>query len=98
MIINGRNFYDQAIDSDIKRYKEIRKLTTEQGEDCTTGCLLDYDYIKNHYGLIAVVLSRQENSDAKAIRQIEFIGQSKKLDGNDNAIDAKVKLTNTQLK
>ena len=33
VIINGKNFYDQAIDSDTKRYKEIRKLTTEQGED-----------------------------------------------------------------
>ena len=28
MIISGKNFYDQAVDSDIKRYKEIRKLTT----------------------------------------------------------------------
>ena len=31
-IINSKNFYDQAIDSDIKPYKEIRKLTTVQGE------------------------------------------------------------------
>ena len=44
---NQSNF--QPIDSDIKRYKEIRKLTTGQGEDYTTGCLLDYEYIKNHY-------------------------------------------------
>ena len=49
VIINGKNFFDQPIDSDIKRYEEIRKLTTEQSEDYTTGCLLDYDYIKNHY-------------------------------------------------
>ena len=28
VIINGTSFYDQAIDSDIKRYEEIRKLTT----------------------------------------------------------------------
>ena len=28
VIINGKNFYGQAIDSDIKKYKEIRKLTT----------------------------------------------------------------------
>ena len=28
-----KNFYDQAIDSDIKRYEKIRKLTTGQGED-----------------------------------------------------------------
>ena len=38
-------FYD---DSDIKRYEEIRKLTTAQVEDYTTGCLLDYDYIIIH--------------------------------------------------
>ena len=51
MIIIGKNFYDQAINSDIKRYKEIRKLATGQGEDYTTGCLIDYDYMKNHYRL-----------------------------------------------
>ena len=43
VIINGKNFYDQATDLDIKRYEEITKLTTGQGEDYTTGCLLDYD-------------------------------------------------------
>ena len=60
VIINGKNFYDQVIDSDIKRYEEIRKLTTGEGEDYTTGCLLDYDYIKNNYRLIAIDLSRQK--------------------------------------
>ena len=54
VFINGKNFYGQAIDSNIKRYEEIRKLTTGQGEDYTTECLLDYDYIKSHYRLIAV--------------------------------------------
>ena len=28
VIINGKNFYDQPVDSNIKRYEEIRKLTT----------------------------------------------------------------------
>ena len=42
VITNGKNFYDQHIDSDIKRYKKHRKLTTGQGEDYTTRCLLDY--------------------------------------------------------
>ena len=53
MIINGKNVYDQATDSDIKRYKEIRKLTKAQGEDHTTDYVKneDYDYIKNHYRL-----------------------------------------------
>ena len=59
-IINGKKFYDQAIDSDIKRYKEIWKLAIGQGGDYTIGCLLDYKYIKNHYRLIAVNLGRQK--------------------------------------
>ena len=45
MIINIKNFYDQSIDSDTKRYKETRKLATGQGENNTTGYLLDCDYI-----------------------------------------------------
>ena len=49
IIINGKNFHDQANDSDVKQFEEIRKLTTGQGEDYTTGCLLDYEYINNHY-------------------------------------------------
>ena len=64
VIVNGKIFYDQAIDSDIKRYEEIRKLIAAQGEDYTAGCLLDYDYIKNHYIFIAVDLSRQNRLDA----------------------------------
>ena len=75
-IIIGKNFYDQSIGSKIKWYQKIRKLTTGQGEDYTTGCLLDYDYIKNHYRLIAIDLSRQKELDAdlKAIQQLEFVG------------------------
>ena len=79
VILNGKN-YDQSVDSDIKQYEEIRKLTTEQGEGYTTGCLLDIEYIKNHYKLIAIDLSRQKKIDAnpKAIQKIEFIKQLKK--------------------
>ena len=58
-IINGKNFYEQAIDTDTQRCEEIRKLTTGQCEDYTTGCLLDFDYIKYHYRLIAIDLSKQ---------------------------------------
>ena len=51
--------------------------------------MLDYDYIKNHYRLIAVDLSRQKqlHADLKAIQQIELVGQLKKLDDNDSATD-----------
>ena len=107
LIINRKNFYDQGIDSDIKRYKETRKLTTGQSEDYTTWCLLDYDYLKNHYRLIVDNLSRQKELDAdpKAIHHIEFVGQLKKLDADDNATNAwndqsyyLEKITETRLK
>ena len=82
IIIYGKNFYDQAVDSDIKRYEEIRKLTIRQGEGYTTGRLLDYDYIKNYYKLKAIDLRRQIelDPDPKATQQIEFVGQLKNTD------------------
>ena len=48
VIINETNFYDQSIDSDTKRWEEMRKLTTGQGEYYTTRFLLHYEYSKNH--------------------------------------------------
>ena len=41
IIFDGKIFHDPLIHSDIKQYKQIRKLTTRQGEGYTTGCLLD---------------------------------------------------------
>ena len=52
IIMNGKKLFGLPIHSDIKLYEEIRKLTSNQGEDYTTGCLLEYEYIKNHYRLI----------------------------------------------
>ena len=80
VIINGKNFYDQANDSDIKRY--VRKFAIGQGEDYTTGWLLDYDYIKNDYRLIVVDLIRQIELDAdtREIQQIESVGQLNNLE------------------
>ena len=59
-IINGKIFYDQEVDSDMKRHEEVKKLTAWEDEDYTTGFLLDYDYIKSYYKLIAVDLSRRK--------------------------------------
>ena len=75
LIINGKNLYDHPIYWDIKPYEEIRKSTTGQGEDYSTGCLLDYEYIKNHYRLIAVDLTRKKELDAdpEAIQKKEFV-------------------------
>ena len=75
----NRNFYDQPINDQIRKYGEIRKIATGQGDGYTTGCLLDYQYFKNHYQLIAVDLSKQKELDAdpRAIQQIEFYGELK---------------------
>ena len=76
VLIVGRNFYDQPISNKIKKYDKIRKIATEKGDDFTTGCLLDYQYFKDHYQLIAVDLFKQKRLDADptAIQQIEFYG------------------------
>ena len=44
VLIDGRNFYDQNISDNFKKYEELRKEMTGTGEDYTTGSLLDYDY------------------------------------------------------
>ena len=42
VLIGGRNFYDQPINDQIKQYDKIRKTAKGQGDDYTTGSLLDY--------------------------------------------------------
>ena len=58
--IDGRNFYDQPINDLIKQYDEVRKISTGQGDDYTTGCLLDFAYFEKNYRLIAVDLRKQK--------------------------------------
>ena len=49
LLIDGRNFYDQPINDLIKQYDEVRKVSTGQGDEYTTGCLLNYAYFKDSY-------------------------------------------------
>ena len=74
VIIDGKIFYDNPIESDIEKYRELKKAVIGKGEDYTTGTLLDYNYFKRHYKLVAVDLSKQKELDAdpRAIQQIEF--------------------------
>ena len=60
VLIDRRSFYDQPIKDLVKQYDEIRKIATGQRDNYTTGCLLDYQYFKDHYNLIANDLSRQK--------------------------------------
>ena len=74
IMINGENFFDQPIKNNKVTYENIRKIATGQGDDYTTGCLLDYSYFANTYKMIAVDLSKQQalDADPRAIQQINF--------------------------
>ena len=74
IMINGENFFDQPIKNNKVTYENIGKIATGQGDDYTTGCLLDYSYFADTYKMIAVDLSKQQalNHDPRAIQQINF--------------------------
>ena len=59
VLVDGRNFYDQSIIDEFRKYDEIGKITRGQGDDYTTRCLLNYQYFKDHYNLIAVYLTKK---------------------------------------
>ena len=72
--IDGKIFFDQPINNDIKTNENIWKFSTSQGDDYTTGCLLDYSYFKDNCKMIAIDLSKQQALDAnlRAIQQVNF--------------------------
>ena len=73
-MIDSKNVFDQPINSDFKTYENVRNIATGQGDDYTTGCLLDYPYFKESYKIIAMDLSKQQarDTDTRAIQQINF--------------------------
>ena len=54
-MIDGKKFFDQPINSNLKTYDNIRKIAT--------GCLLDYSYFNNYYKMLAIHLSKQQVFD-----------------------------------
>ena len=74
IMINGKNFFDQPIKNNKVTYENIRKIATGQGDDYTTGCLLDHPYLLDTYKMIAVDLSKQQalDADPRAIQQINL--------------------------
>ena len=75
VLIDGRNFYDQPINNQIKKYDEIRKIATGKGNNYTTCCLLDYQYFRDHYQLICCNLSQQKELDSYGKANHEFYGK-----------------------
>ena len=75
IMINGENFFDQPIKNDKVAYENIGKIAIGQGDDYTTGCLLDYPNFKDSYKMISVDLNKQQalHADPRAIQQINFM-------------------------
>ena len=82
-MIDGKKFFGQPVKNDLITYENIRKIATGQGDDYTTGCLLDYNYFKNYDMIIATDLRKQQvlDADPKAIQQIN-ISASLDQEGN----------------
>ena len=74
IMINGENIFDQPAKNNKVTYENITKIAIGQGDDYTTGCLLDYSYFADTYKMIAVDLSKQQalDADPRAIQQINF--------------------------
>ena len=77
VIIDKLAFFDLLIKTEEEAYEKI--IGISRNNEYTTGNLLDYDYFKRYYKLIAIDLSKQqvlqENEDL--IQQIDFIGRLK---------------------
>ena len=63
-MIDGKNFFDQPVKSNLITYENIRKIATRQGDDYTTSCLLDNNYFKDYHKMTAIDLSKQQALDA----------------------------------
>ena len=71
MVIDGKNFFDQPIKNYKVIYENVRKISIGQGDDYTTGYLLNYPYFKDYYKIIAIDLSKEQaDADPRKIQQI----------------------------
>ena len=82
-MIDGRNLFDQPVKNNFITYNNIQNITTGQGDDYTTGCLLDYNYFNNYYKMIEINLSKQEELDADP-KPIQQIHSTENLDKDEN--------------
>ena len=71
VMIDRQNLLDQPVRNNLITYDSIPKIATGQGDDYTTGCLLDCNYFKGCHKMIAIDLSKQQalDADAKATEQ-----------------------------
>ena len=73
-MIDGKAFFEIPVKNKEEAYEAIIEMS--KNNDYTTGNLLDYEYFKDHYKLIAIDLSKKlqlENPDLK--QKINFTGK-----------------------
>ena len=78
VIIDKLTFFDLPIRTEEEAYEKI--IDISRNNEFTTGNLLDYDYFKKHYKLIAIDFSKQQvlQENENLIQQINFIGRLEK--------------------
>ena len=47
-MINSQNVFDQPVRNNLRTYDSIWKIVAGQGDDYTTGFLLDYNYFSKY--------------------------------------------------
>ena len=66
-MIDRKTFFDQPVKRHMRTYDNICKIPTAQADGYTTGCMLDYNYFKQYYKMIATDFSKEQalDSDSK---------------------------------
>ena len=57
-MIDGKNVFDQPINSKLQTFENIRKIASGKGDDFMAVYLLDYSYFEENYKMIAIDLSK----------------------------------------
>ena len=76
IMIDGQKFFDQPVKNKLRMYDNILDISISQGDNYTTGCLLDYNFFNKYYEIIVIDSSKQQalDADPKAIQQTNFTG------------------------
>ena len=72
VLIDGKPFSEIPVKNEEEAYEAIIEMS--KNNDYTTGNILDYEYFKEHYNIIAIDLSKQIELENPELKQINFIG------------------------
>ena len=67
-----KNFLDQPVKNDLRTYENIQEIVISQGDEYTTGCLLDCNYFKNYCKMIAIDLIKQQVDPSLMLMQKQY--------------------------